>query len=205
LSTTDISFLSPLLGSRFRSRPAKSSTPTEATTSRSTGTRSRSTKATLPFVPIPVPSLPPSASLFLSSKRILILQIADLHTAFRSLPLSSPCDWQTYADDKTDSGKVIHRSFCGKCGSALYSHPDMIPDAVFIKVRISSPLFNPSAVQPGRALRASFLLPFALLGRRPRGRFGLQASSRDLRRVWHSGCGYVCPFHSSFSPALLSC
>ncbi|KAM0750046.1 hypothetical protein T439DRAFT_326918 [Meredithblackwellia eburnea MCA 4105] len=39
-----------------------------------------------------------------------------------------------YSDRKTDSGKAIHRYFCGNCGSALYSIPELIPGAIFVKV-----------------------------------------------------------------------
>lgn len=45
-----------------------------------------------------------------------------------------------YDDTGADSGYTIHRAFCGKCGSALYSYPESAPDAVFVKVRcISGP------------------------------------------------------------------
>ena len=40
-----------------------------------------------------------------------------------------------FDDTKTDSGSVIHRYFCGACGSALFSYPDLFPGAAFIKVR----------------------------------------------------------------------
>lgn len=42
---------------------------------------------------------------------------------------------QQYDDNKTDSGSAIHRYFCGSCGSALFSYPDLFPGAAFVKVR----------------------------------------------------------------------
>ncbi|KAK4701662.1 hypothetical protein P7C70_g4566, partial [Phenoliferia sp. Uapishka_3] len=39
-----------------------------------------------------------------------------------------------YKDDKTDSGSAIYRHFCGNCGSALFSFPDLFPGAAFVKI-----------------------------------------------------------------------
>ncbi|KAK4046880.1 hypothetical protein OIV83_005776 [Microbotryomycetes sp. JL201] len=38
-----------------------------------------------------------------------------------------------FVDTKTDSGKAVHRAFCGNCGSALWSAPDLKPGVVFVK------------------------------------------------------------------------
>jgi hypothetical protein len=51
--------------------------------------------------------------------------------AFSSLkPLSNN---QVWTDNTALSGKPINRSFCGTCGSSLYSCPDSLPEVVFIK------------------------------------------------------------------------
>lgn len=39
-----------------------------------------------------------------------------------------------YDDNGTDSGKTIHRNFCGDCGSQLWSDPEAIPGVRFLKV-----------------------------------------------------------------------
>ncbi|KAM0792657.1 hypothetical protein ACM66B_002438 [Microbotryomycetes sp. NB124-2] len=39
-----------------------------------------------------------------------------------------------FVDKKTDSGKFVHRAFCGECGSALWSAPDLRPGVVYVKV-----------------------------------------------------------------------
>ncbi|KAL8291613.1 hypothetical protein RQP46_001871 [Phenoliferia psychrophenolica] len=41
-----------------------------------------------------------------------------------------------FDDNKTDSGSAIHRYFCGACGSALFSYPDLFPGAAFVKIGI---------------------------------------------------------------------
>ena len=32
-----------------------------------------------------------------------------------------------------ESGAKVHRHFCGKCGSPIYSQPDAMPGAIFLK------------------------------------------------------------------------
>jgi len=39
-----------------------------------------------------------------------------------------------YDDDKADSGSIIHRYFCGKCATALFSDPESIPGVRFVKL-----------------------------------------------------------------------
>lgn len=53
-----------------------------------------------------------------------------------------------------DSGKVIHRNFCGDCGSALFSVPDLFPGAVFVKVGC---LDRASEIKPVAEICESFL------------------------------------------------
>jgi hypothetical protein len=40
---------------------------------------------------------------------------------------------QSYEDNSADSNKRIVRSFCGDCGTGLYSTPDSIPGKAFLK------------------------------------------------------------------------
>jgi hypothetical protein len=43
---------------------------------------------------------------------------------------------KVYADNDTTSGKTVHRSFCGDCGSALWSNPDSVPGRSVVKVGV---------------------------------------------------------------------
>lgn len=43
---------------------------------------------------------------------------------------------KVYADDSTRSGKPMARSFCGDCGSPLWSDPSAAPDARYLKVGV---------------------------------------------------------------------
>ncbi|KAK4046879.1 hypothetical protein OIV83_005775 [Microbotryomycetes sp. JL201] len=40
----------------------------------------------------------------------------------------------TYDDTSTDSGKPAIRSFCGTCGTALWTKTAVVPDVLFVKV-----------------------------------------------------------------------
>ena len=51
-----------------------------------------------------------------------------------------------------DSGNVISRAFCGRCGSALYSTSSASPDVVFLR---ASSLDDPDQFVPGMIVYAS--------------------------------------------------
>jgi hypothetical protein len=36
-------------------------------------------------------------------------------------------------DDKADSGRILHRYFCGDCGSPIYSHRQNAPERVVVR------------------------------------------------------------------------
>ncbi|SCV72592.1 BQ2448_4129 [Microbotryum intermedium] len=63
---------------------------------------------------------------------------------------------KVYDDQKADSGKSIKRSFCGNCGSALFSKPTSQPGAVFIKVGV---LDEAAKVKPGAEIYIDSQLP----------------------------------------------
>jgi hypothetical protein len=52
-------------------------------------------------------------------------------------------------NDKGDSGKEVHRNFCGTCGCPIVSFADAAPDMAFVKV---GSLDDTSFVRPGAHL-----------------------------------------------------
>ncbi|SCZ92571.1 BZ3500_MvSof-1268-A1-R1_Chr5-2g07989 [Microbotryum saponariae] len=63
---------------------------------------------------------------------------------------------KVFDDQKADSGKSIKRSFCGDCGSALFSKPSSRPGAVFVKVGV---LDEAAKVKPGAEIYVDSQLP----------------------------------------------
>ncbi|MGI9235506.1 MAG: GFA family protein [Woeseiaceae bacterium] len=60
-------------------------------------------------------------------------------------------DVQTY-DRAADSGNIVSRSFCPKCGSPVYSHNSSMPGMIFIR---ASSLTDQERFQPGMIVYAS--------------------------------------------------
>lgn len=46
---------------------------------------------------------------------------------------------------KGDSGQGVTRHFCSHCGAPLFTHADVVPDLVFIRI---ASLDNPSQIRP---------------------------------------------------------
>lgn len=61
-------------------------------------------------------------------------------------------------DDTADSGNVVVREFCGRCGSAIVSR---LPDGGMAVVKAGT-LDDPSGLQPGMSIWEDSALPWAL-------------------------------------------
>ncbi|WP_427964121.1 GFA family protein [Altererythrobacter sp.] len=63
-------------------------------------------------------------------------------------------------DRPADSGNIVRRSFCPKCGSAVLSHNDGMPGLAFLR---ASSLDNPDAISPTANVYTSRAPAWAIL------------------------------------------
>jgi len=52
---------------------------------------------------------------------------------------------KAFEDRKTDSGTMMHRWFCGDCGSPIYSSTVLVPGKKFIKMGLFGKILKPAA------------------------------------------------------------
>ncbi|KAM0792658.1 hypothetical protein ACM66B_002439 [Microbotryomycetes sp. NB124-2] len=71
-------------------------------------------------------------------------------------------DPKTYDDLTADSGKPVHRSFCGNCGTAVWTKTEVAPDVVFVKV---GPLHDAQNVKLAANIYVDSSIPSIKVGR----------------------------------------
>ncbi len=82
----------------------------------------------------------------------LVMQRADIHFSGGEIAAY---------DDKADSGNILKRSFCPKCGSSLMSESSGRPGSAVLK---AGTLDDPSIVKPGMEIWTRSAQPWVKLG-----------------------------------------